>query len=113
MRKCANPYSLKFITTKEVNYDQKAKVRRISIILAKEGCQNRQTPESWHFQNARGRGKTRARGSIFQAALGKQFSGTFSKVLRINMSTTALKSPPDSSNTRSCSSADVPRSRMV
>src|SRR5690606_7165328 len=39
--------------------------------------------------------------------------GTFSIVFLMSISTTALKSPPLSSNTRSCSSAEVPRSRIV
>jgi hypothetical protein len=59
----------------------------------------------------------RADRSCLQAGLGfgqsKHFSGTFSSVLCISISTTALKSPFVSSKTRSCSSAEVPRSRMV
>jgi len=43
----------------------------------------------------------------------KQTSGTFSMVLTIRRSTTALKSPLVSSKTWSCSSAEVPRSRIV
>ena len=43
----------------------------------------------------------------------KHVDGTFSRVRTMSISTTALKSPPLAWKTSSCSSADVPRSRMV
>jgi hypothetical protein len=54
---------------RSLSHDPKIAIGRISALFPKSESEDRQAPQSWHLQIARGRGKARAGRAVLQAAL--------------------------------------------
>jgi len=63
------PYAGALNLARLENDDSKASFRRIPLVLAKEGSEDRQAAQSWNLQDAHGSGEARTRRPVLQASV--------------------------------------------